>query len=156
MVQGRRGLGLDLEALLELGRVHEVRRQELQGHAPLELEVLGLVNDSHAAVAEFLDDLVLAGDNGAWPHDLNRSFEGSRKRYRVGSRGPQRRRAVGAEPRTIIILGMTPGTLHDPVPYPSCGERYHRIKGWSTGENSAAGASAQVRSGRSNSPSCRG
>jgi len=39
MRPGRGGLGLDQEPLLELGRIHEVRRKELQGNGPLELEV---------------------------------------------------------------------------------------------------------------------
>jgi len=55
-------LGFDEEPLLELGGVHQVGRQEFQGDRTLELDVLGLVDDAHAAVADFLDDPILAGD----------------------------------------------------------------------------------------------
>ena len=104
VVQGRGGLGLDEETLFEVGRVHEVRRQELQGHRPLELEVLGLVDDPHAAVAELLDDLVLAGDDGPGPHDLDRRLEGFRQRRSFRPRRMERRRTVAAKPGDVVIL----------------------------------------------------
>ena len=75
MGKGRGRLGLDEEPLLELGRVHQVRRQEFQSHAALELEVLGLVDDAHPAGPDLIDDLVLAGDEGAFRDDGKRSGE---------------------------------------------------------------------------------
>jgi hypothetical protein len=47
-----------------------VRREKLQGDTPLELEILGLVDDPHAAPADLLDDSILSynevvlGDHG--------------------------------------------------------------------------------------------
>ena len=37
----------------------QVRRQKLQGHRAAELGVLGFVDDTHAALAEFLGDEVV-------------------------------------------------------------------------------------------------
>jgi hypothetical protein len=48
--------------------VQQVRRQKLQCDGPLELRVLGLIDDPHTALAELLDDLVVA-DGGADDQD---------------------------------------------------------------------------------------
>ncbi len=60
MLKRRRGLRLAQEALLGLGVVQQVRRQELQRHRALERRVLGLVHLAHAALAQLLDDAVVA------------------------------------------------------------------------------------------------
>jgi hypothetical protein len=48
MGERRRGLGLPQEPLFEIGQLRKLRRQELEGHRALELEVLGLVDNPHA------------------------------------------------------------------------------------------------------------
>ena len=73
--QGRGRLGLDEEPLLELGRVHQVRRQELQGDRSPELDVLGPIDDPHAAVTDFVDDLVFSGDETARFHNRGGRFD---------------------------------------------------------------------------------
>jgi hypothetical protein len=123
----RRGrLGLDEEALLELRRVHEMGRQELEGDTALELEVLGLVDDAHPAGPDLIDDLVLAGDERAL------GDHGQRRRQRPGRQGlagysqSQRRRAPAAEPRIFGVLGVTGGTFHGLPSLLSIPEWYYR------------------------------
>jgi hypothetical protein len=57
----KRGGGprLALEALESFGVFREIVRQELQGDAPPELQILRLVDDSHAAAAELAEDPVV-------------------------------------------------------------------------------------------------
>ena len=111
--QGRGRLGLDEEPLLELGRVHEVRRQELQGDASLELEVLGLVDDPHTAVADLLDDPVLAGDELVLRYDRERCRQGFRQG--IGHPGICRERhpALPAEVRRVGVVKLTFRAFHD-------------------------------------------
>ena len=53
MVELRGGLGLVFEAG-DLPAVEDCReRQDLQGHAPAQRDLLGLVDDAHAAPADF-------------------------------------------------------------------------------------------------------
>ena len=59
MVERGRGLGLVHEPLLILLRTHRPRREELERHRALQAEVLGPVDDAHAALAELLDDPVV-------------------------------------------------------------------------------------------------
>ena len=61
MVEARRRPGLVDETLPGFGVRCQSGRQELEGDRPLEAEVLGLVDDAHAAPAELADDAVLAG-----------------------------------------------------------------------------------------------
>jgi len=56
--RGRR-LGLMEEPRAGRSIARPLRRQELERHYPFELEVLGLVDDAHAALAELLDDPVV-------------------------------------------------------------------------------------------------
>ncbi len=79
MVQGRGRFSLLPEPVPDLANVGQLRRQELQGHRPLEPGVLGLVDDPHAAPAELLRDSVFAGDDGPGPHDLNGCYGISRQ-----------------------------------------------------------------------------
>ena len=118
MGQGRGRLGLDEEPLLELGRVHQVRRQELQGHASLELEVLGLVDDAHPAVADLLDDPVFAGDEAVLRYDRERCRQGFRQGGLLRPRFSQGRRAVAAESRVGRVLRMTFRAFHGTLALP--------------------------------------
>ena len=59
MIESRRGARLALEALEGPGLAGEALGQELQGHGAAEAGVLGLVDDTHAAAAELLDDPVV-------------------------------------------------------------------------------------------------
>ena len=62
VVQAGGGLGLDLEPL-QLPRVHRRgERQDLQRHAAAERELLGLVDDPHAAPADLAEDPEVAQD----------------------------------------------------------------------------------------------
>jgi hypothetical protein len=68
--QGRRRLGLVKEPHFLLLGAHGMRRQELECHGTLELRVLGLVDDAHAAFAELLEDFIAGdcrADHGAIP-----------------------------------------------------------------------------------------
>ena len=60
MVQCGSGLGFALEARERLRVAGNVFRQELQGDEAVEPSVLGLVDHTHAAAAELLDDAVVA------------------------------------------------------------------------------------------------
>ena len=56
VVQLGSGAGFVLEAL-ELARIHGQRkRQDFQGDAPPERDLLGLVHDAHAATADLAQD----------------------------------------------------------------------------------------------------
>ena len=79
MGQGRGRLGLDQEPLPELGQAHQVGRKELQGHEPFEFDVLGPIDDAHPALADLLDDPVLAGDEAARVHDPHGRLQGLRQ-----------------------------------------------------------------------------
>ena len=52
-LEGGRGPRLALQPLERLRVPGELLGQELQGDPPAELEVLGLVDDAHAAAADF-------------------------------------------------------------------------------------------------------
>ena len=56
----RDGLGLALEALLQLGVVGDAGDHHLEGDVALEDGVVGEVDDAHRALAQRLDDVVLA------------------------------------------------------------------------------------------------
>ncbi len=77
MAQGGDGLGLALEEGPPLGVGDGAAGQELDGHVAVELEVAGLPDDAHAALAELLDEAVVAEDEvffelhrGSVPKDL--------------------------------------------------------------------------------------
>ena len=57
VIQSGRGPGFPQKASLGSLFSAEVRRQELQRHEPVQLEVPGLVDHSHTALAEALEDL---------------------------------------------------------------------------------------------------
>ena len=80
-------LGLVDEALAGLGVVGELQGQELEGHGAAELEVVGLIDDSHAASADLAEDAVLAGDNSPGEEAAGKRVDGRRERWRVGRRG---------------------------------------------------------------------
>ena len=60
VVQLRGGLGLDLEPLPLLGVDRRGERQHLQGNAPAQRDLLGLVDDAHAPPADLAEDAVFA------------------------------------------------------------------------------------------------
>jgi hypothetical protein len=115
MGQRRSRLCLDEKALFELGRIHDVRRQELQGHGPLELEVLGLVDDPHPALADLLEDLVLAGDKRSGLQDVERGFQGLGDGSALSActcPRPERSGAVAAEFRVIPVFSVAARAFH--------------------------------------------
>ena len=59
MIQGRGRLGFALKAAECLRVLGHLFGQELKGHKATELNVLGLVHDTHPATAEFLHDAVV-------------------------------------------------------------------------------------------------
>ncbi len=54
------GLDLPLESAQSLRRLHDLGRQDLQGDQPFHPPVLGLEHQSHAALAELVEDDVVA------------------------------------------------------------------------------------------------
>src|SRR5208282_5754444 len=82
MIEGRRRLRLALEAGQGLAIFDNVIGQKLQGDKAVEGDVLGLVNHSHSAASEFLDDAVMRdGLSDHWresyPHEA-RQVNGSK------------------------------------------------------------------------------
>ena len=95
MIQGGRGLRFALESGESLRIFCHLFGQELQGHKAVESSVLGLVDDTHPAAAEFLNDAIvrdgLADERvGGWhvQHILGRARnqvnEGGEEGQRVG------------------------------------------------------------------------
>ena len=66
VIQRRRSTGFPLKAIERLLVFQRIWREKLQGDEATEGCVLGLVNDTHAAAAEFLQNAVVA--NGAADH----------------------------------------------------------------------------------------
>ena len=62
VIAGREGLGLPEAAVARLGQGRVVLEQELYGDAPPEERVLGLVDDTHAARTDLLDDAIVRDD----------------------------------------------------------------------------------------------
>ena len=58
--QAGRGLGLTLEALVDFRIGDQVRGQKLQRDPAFKLRVLGEPDLAHAALAELLEDLIVA------------------------------------------------------------------------------------------------
>ncbi len=59
MVQGGSRLGLTAKTLQRLPVLGDVLREEFQGDEAIEAGVFGLIDDTHAATAKFLDDAVV-------------------------------------------------------------------------------------------------
>jgi hypothetical protein len=112
MIQGRGGLGLPHESILDLGDMGQLRRQELEGHGPLETGVLGLVDDPHPPAAELLDDSIFPGDYGVLRDGGWRGHQGLRQRGPIGARQIQRGGAAAAVAGIVFILGVTVGAFH--------------------------------------------
>ena len=64
VVERGRGLGFAPEAGLDVGVAEQMSSEKLQGDRPFEIDVLGFVDDTHPALAEFFEDLV-TGDGFA-------------------------------------------------------------------------------------------
>jgi hypothetical protein len=62
VAQGGDGLGLALEEGPSLGIGDRAADEELDRHVALELEIAGLPDRAHAALAELLDEAVVAED----------------------------------------------------------------------------------------------
>jgi hypothetical protein len=60
MIQRRGRLGFLDEPLLPLGIGDPLRRQDLDGDQAVQVGVPGLIDDPHAALAQLLEDLVVA------------------------------------------------------------------------------------------------
>jgi hypothetical protein len=69
MVQRRRSLRFDFEALALIIAGGNLSRQEFDRDVALELRILGFVNDAHAAFAELGEDFVV--ENGFADHGVN-------------------------------------------------------------------------------------
>ena len=52
MVEGSRQPRLDEEALAEVGILRELWGEQLEGHAALQRQIVGAVDDAHAAAAD--------------------------------------------------------------------------------------------------------
>src|SRR6266849_1603403 len=78
MGEGRSSLSFSLETSQCLGVSGDLVRQELKGNKTMESGVFGLVDDTHPATAEFLDDAVVR--NGLADHG-----EGCHVRYADGA-----------------------------------------------------------------------
>jgi hypothetical protein len=59
VVQPRRGLGLATEPLEVNGIAEAGRRKHLERHMPAEGELLGLIDDAHAAAADFAENAII-------------------------------------------------------------------------------------------------
>src|SRR5208337_5543143 len=59
VIQGGSGPRLPLETCERLRVVSDFVRQKLQGHEPVQADVLGLVNHAHSATAQLLDDAIV-------------------------------------------------------------------------------------------------
>src|SRR5882724_6637688 len=59
MVEGRSSLSFSLETSQGLGVSGDLVRQKLQGNKTMESRILGLVNHTHPATADFLKDAVV-------------------------------------------------------------------------------------------------
>ena len=59
VIEGRSRARLALEALEQLAVLGHFRRKKLQGHAAAELRILGFVHHTHAARAQFAENLVV-------------------------------------------------------------------------------------------------
>src|SRR5579864_632732 len=64
MVESGGGAGFTTEALQGGGVLGHVVGEEFQGYEPAEREVFGLVDDSHAATTELVDDGVMRDGGG--------------------------------------------------------------------------------------------
>ncbi len=60
VVQSGGGLGFTQKALLRLLVIQQMSGKKLEGDGAFKFGVLGLVNHAHAALAEFVEDLVVA------------------------------------------------------------------------------------------------
>src|SRR5438105_1727654 len=69
VIQGRRGLRFALETTQSLGVFGYFIGQKLQRHEAMQPSVLGLVDNTHPASAELLDDAVMR--NGLAEHRTN-------------------------------------------------------------------------------------
>ena len=59
VLEGRHGPGLEQEPLCGLGRAGQLRPDDLQGHRPEQVGVLGLEDEAHAALAEQPADAIV-------------------------------------------------------------------------------------------------
>ena len=59
MIEGGSSLGFPLKATAALLVLNEMWGEKLQGNETLELEIFGLVDHAHPALAELFDDFVM-------------------------------------------------------------------------------------------------
>src|SRR5271157_2299873 len=60
MIERRGGAGLALEAAQRLAVFSQLFRQKLEGDQPLQLAILGLIDDTHAPATDLLNDAIVA------------------------------------------------------------------------------------------------
>ncbi len=102
IVEDRGRLGLVDEALAGLVVVGQLEGQELEGHGAPQLDVVGLVDDAHAAAADLAEDTVLARDDSSGQEAAGDRVDGRGQGGRAGGRfgrgrraGRERRRGLG-------------------------------------------------------------
>ena len=103
MIQGRSCLCFALEAGQGLRILDDGIGQELQGDEAMQAEVLGLVDDPHAATTEFLDNPVMR--DGLADHRQERILRRQAMRVNKGGRAsrPSRRPMTPASPQIASI-----------------------------------------------------
>ena len=83
VVQGRGGPGLAAKAIQGLGVLAARAVQDLEGHQPPQLVVLGLVDDAHAAAAQLAQDFVPRQHGRRGPFGQGRDRAGQPVRFPV-------------------------------------------------------------------------
>ncbi len=84
----------------------DLRLEELEGDLLLDVGVVDLVDASHAAVAQFLDDLVAAGESGARGEFVDGCLKSLRYVRKMALRRRKLGAALSAEFQGIWIVGM--------------------------------------------------
>ena len=115
VVQAGGGLGLDLEPLELPGVERRGERQDLQRHAAAERDLLGLVDDPHAAAADLAEDAEVAQDAQLVEGSGAPGRPGGRPvRWRspssaiISSAGSSRRSSLGV----LGVAGQVPVQVH--------------------------------------------
>ena len=144
IVEGGGRPGFKDESLSRLGVQRPLRRQELQGNRPVELDVLGLIDDTHAAPPDLLEDPVLSRGHRSRRGGLCGSLQGPRRRESGSSDVPQWRRTAPAEPGCIGIICVTLWAFHGPAPR-LAGQRISPLGGEVNGRGNREDESGPLR-----------
>ena len=121
MVQLGGGLGLDLEPLALLGVDRRGEGQDLERDAPAQRDLLGLVDDAHAAAADLAEDPVFA-ELGACGNRIGETGRGDLRIGKLGGGGLDELEPGKALAKCLGDLGM-PGqefVARTGMPGPKC------------------------------------